>query len=84
MVLNALLLLAQLQLPPRSVAPVLAFPEAGLDDSATYQGYQTRIYRDAAGNTFQIYLDGRQGRVVHLLADAENASAGSSRSWSST
>ncbi|MBK6456443.1 MAG: hypothetical protein IPF87_10215 [Gemmatimonadetes bacterium] len=76
MVLNALLLLAQLQLPPRSVAPVLAFPEAGLDDSATYQGYQTRIYRDAAGNTFQIYLDGRQGRVVHLLADAENASVG--------
>ncbi|MBK6304214.1 MAG: hypothetical protein IPF47_00320 [Gemmatimonadetes bacterium] len=76
MVLNALLLLAQLQLPTRSVAPVLAFPEAGLDDSAAYQGYQTRIYRDAAGNTFQIYLDGRQGRVVHLLADAENASVG--------
>jgi hypothetical protein len=58
------------------VAPVLAFPEAGLDDTAAYQGYQTRLFRDAAGNTVQVYLDARQGRVVHVLADAENASAG--------
>ncbi|MGH7680338.1 MAG: hypothetical protein ACRENU_17850, partial [Gemmatimonadaceae bacterium] len=56
--------------------PVLAFPEPGLDDTASYQGYQTRFYRDAAGNTVQIYIDGRSGRVVHLWADAENASAG--------
>jgi hypothetical protein len=60
---------------PRAL-PVLAFPEAGLDDSAAYQGYQTRLFRDAAGNTVQVYLDARQGRVVHVLADAENESAG--------
>jgi hypothetical protein len=56
--------------------PVLAFPEPGLDDTASYQGYQTRFYRDAAGNTVQIYIDGRSGRVVHLWADSDNASAG--------
>lgn len=56
--------------------PVLTFPERGLDDSAAYQGYQTRFFRDAARNTVQIYLDQRQGRVVHLLADAENESIG--------
>jgi hypothetical protein len=55
---------------------VLAFPEAGLDDTAAYQGYQTRLFRDAAGNTVQVYLDARQGRTVHVLADAENESAG--------
>jgi len=60
----------------RQVAPVLAFPEAGLDDTAAYQGYQTRLFRDAAGNTVQVYLDARQGRTVHVLADAENESAG--------
>src|SRR5262245_31215821 len=58
------------------LAPVLAFPEPGLDDSAAYQGYQTRFYRDVAGNTVQIYLDRRQGRVVNLWADAENESLG--------
>jgi hypothetical protein len=56
--------------------PVLAFPEPGLDDTASYQGYQTRFYRDASGNTVQIYIDGRSGRVVHLWADSDNASAG--------
>ena len=61
--------------PPRAVAPVLAFPEAGLDDSAAYQGYQTRLFRDAAGNTVQAYLDARQGRVGHVLADADDESA---------
>lgn len=74
--LLAIALLAQLAVPSRVTAPVLAFPEAGLDDSAAYQGYQTRFHRDAAGNTVQIYLDGREGRVVALLADAENASLG--------
>lgn len=72
----ALLLLAQLAAPTRLTPPVLAFPEAGLDEGAAYQGYQTRFYRDAAANTVQIYLDGREGRVVTLLADAENASVG--------
>jgi hypothetical protein len=74
--LLAIAVLAQLAAPARPTPPVLAFPEPGLDDSAAYQGYQTRFYRDAAANTVQIYLDGREGRVVTLLADAENASVG--------
>jgi hypothetical protein len=57
-------------------APVLAFPEAGLDDTAAYQGYQTRLYRDSKGNTVQIYLDAVSGRVVHLWADAADESLG--------
>src|SRR5687768_876034 len=60
----------------RTTLPVLAFPEPGLDDTASYQGYQTRFFRDAARNTVQIYIDGKSGRVVHLWADAENSSAG--------
>ncbi|MGQ0641525.1 MAG: hypothetical protein ACT4P6_12295 [Gemmatimonadaceae bacterium] len=59
-----------------ATAPVLAFPEAGLDDSVAYRGYQTRFHRDAAGNTVQIYLDRREGRVVHVWANAENESVG--------
>ncbi len=54
---------------------VLAFPQPGLDDSASYQGYQTRFYKDAAGNTVQIYVDQRSGRIVHLLANSEDESA---------
>ena len=57
-------------------APVLAFPDAALDDTAAYHGYQTRLYRDVARNTIQIYLDRDAGRVVHLWADAENESIG--------
>ncbi|MGH7652080.1 MAG: hypothetical protein ACREMS_09575, partial [Gemmatimonadaceae bacterium] len=53
----------------RTVAPVLAFPEVGLDDPAAYPGYQTRFFRDTKGNVVQIYLDARSGRVVNLLAD---------------
>ena len=71
----SVLILAQLALPTRQNLPVLAFPEAGLDASAAYQGYQTRVYRDAMANTVQVYLDGREGRIVTLMADAENASA---------
>ena len=76
--MNALVIvvLAQLVAPGRPALPVLSFPEAGLDDSAAYQGYQTRFYRDVAGNTVQIYLDRRTGRVVHLWADAEDESLG--------
>ncbi|MCC6772711.1 MAG: hypothetical protein IT360_16080 [Gemmatimonadaceae bacterium] len=66
----------QVAVQQRVVTPTLSFPDAGLDDTAAYQGYQTRLYRDAASNTVQIYLDRREGRVVHILADAENASAG--------
>ncbi|MGQ0649031.1 MAG: hypothetical protein ACT4P7_15860 [Gemmatimonadaceae bacterium] len=72
----ALALLAQLGAPLQATPVVLAFPESGLDDTAAYRGYTTRLFRDAAGNTAQIYLDGREGRVVHLLADSENQSIG--------
>ena len=58
------------------VQPVLGFPETGLDDPAAYQGYQTRFYRDTKGNVVQIYLDARSGRVVNLLANAVDESAG--------
>jgi hypothetical protein len=60
----------------RTVQPVLAFPEAGLDDPAAYQGYQTRFFRDTKGNVVQVYLDARSGRVVTLLPDAVNESVG--------
>lgn len=60
----------------RTVQPVLAFPEAGLDDPAAYQGYQTRFFRDTKGNVVQVYLDARSGRVVNLLPDAVNESVG--------
>jgi len=73
--LLSILLLAQLSVPARQVLPVLAFTEPGLDDSSAYQGYQTRFFRDAARNTVQIYLDAREGRVVNLLADADDESA---------
>jgi alpha,alpha-trehalase len=55
---------------------VLSFPEPRLDDSAAYQGYRTRFYRDPARNTVQIYLKAQDGRVVTLLANAANESAG--------
>lgn len=61
---------------PQSVPPVLDFPEPGMDDPAAYEGYRTRFYRDAADNTVQIYIKGKEGRVVALLADAENESVG--------
>jgi hypothetical protein len=60
----------------RLVEPVLASPEAGLDDAASYQGYQTRFFRDAKGNVVQIYLDARSGRVVNLFGNAVNESVG--------
>jgi hypothetical protein len=61
---------------PRTVEPVLASPEAGLDDAASYQGYQTRFFRDTRGNVVQIYLDARSGRVVNLFGNAVNESVG--------
>src|SRR5437867_1914262 len=59
-----------------TVPPYLAFPEPGLDDPAAYEGYQTRVYQDARGNAFQVYLKGSSGRVVNLCADAANESVG--------
>src|SRR4051794_14463027 len=76
MMLATFLLFAQLAAPLAPARPVLAFPERGLDDPAAYAGYQTRLFRDAAGNTLQIYLDSRAQRVVHLWADAEDESIG--------
>jgi hypothetical protein len=61
---------------PRTVMPVLAFPEPGVDDTAAYRGYQTRFYRDSKNNAVQIYLEPVGGRVVQLWADAANESVG--------
>jgi hypothetical protein len=72
----AAVILAQLAASMETVTAVLAFPEPGLDDSAAYEGYRTRFLRDAARNTVQIYINQRDGRVVHVWADAANASAG--------
>src|SRR5437867_1242428 len=66
----ALLLAAQMVASPDTVPPYLTFPEPGLDDPAAYQGYATRVFRDAKGNAFQVYVNGRIGRVVNLWADA--------------
>ena len=60
----------------QSVPPYLSFPEPGLDDPAAYQGYRTRLYRDARHNTVQIYLNQTNGRVVHVWADALDESLG--------
>src|SRR3954466_11667014 len=56
--------------------PVVEFPETGLDDTAAYQGYQTRFYRDSKGNTVQIYLQPQTSRAVLVWADAANESVG--------
>jgi hypothetical protein len=66
----------QISAAPRPVLPVLAFPEPGLDDSAAYQGYQTRFYRDSKDNAVQIYLQPEGARAVLVWADAANESVG--------
>jgi hypothetical protein len=71
-----LVVLALQNASTREAAPVLHFPESGLDDSAAYEGYQARLYRDSRGNTVEIYIDGKTGRVVSLWADALNESIG--------
>jgi len=76
MTLLAFLLATQTVAPADTVPPYLAFPEPGLDDPAAYEGYQTRVYQDASGNAFQVYVKGNTGRVVNLWADAANESAG--------
>jgi hypothetical protein len=74
--LAAISVCAASSLAQTRVQPVLGFPEAGIDDPAAYQGYQTRFFRDTKGNVVQIYLDARSGRVVTLLADAVDESVG--------
>lgn len=75
-ILANLALLLQVTVPRNSTKPVLSFPKRGLDEAAAYQGYQTRLYKDAAGNTVQVYIDQRTARVVYLWADAEDESLG--------
>src|SRR5438876_2421548 len=60
----------------RETPPVLPFPTPGLDDPAAYEGYTARLYRDARGNSVEIYIEGKTGRVVHVWADALNESIG--------
>src|SRR5882762_10693627 len=60
----------------REFPPVLEFPTRGLDDSAAYEGYHARLYRDSRGNAVEIYIEGKTGRVVHLWADGLNESIG--------
>ncbi len=74
--MGTLVLALLFQTEPTPVQPVLAFPEPGMDDSAAYQGYQTRFYRDSKGNTVQIYLEPKGGRAVLVWADALDESAG--------
>src|SRR5258706_572434 len=62
--------------PVREAPPVLQFPTSGLDDPAAYEGYTARLHRDARGNSVEIYIEGKTGRVVHLWADALNESIG--------
>ena len=76
--LLALILTMQVASAPslRESAPVLAFPTPGLDDPAAYEGYTARAFRDSRGNSVEIYIEGKTGRVVHLWADALNESIG--------
>src|SRR5690348_294969 len=76
MTVLAFLLAALTVAPADTVPPYLAFPEPGLDDPAAYEGYTTRVYQDASGNAFQVYLKGNTARVVNLWADAANESVG--------
>jgi hypothetical protein len=70
------ILLALQTAPPREAPPVLRFPTPGLDDPAAYEGYTAGLYRDSRGNSVEIYIEGKTGRVVHLWADALNESIG--------
>jgi hypothetical protein len=70
------ILLAIQAAPQRESQPVLQFPTPGLDDAAAYEGYTARLFRDARGNSVEIYIEGKTGRVVHLWADALNESIG--------
>ena len=45
-----------------------------MDDPAKYQSYGMRFFKDSSGNSFQIYVDQKTGRIVNLWADAANES----------
>ena len=70
------ILLAIQAAPTREAPPVLQFPTPGLDDSAAYEGYTARLYRDSRRNSVEIYIEGKTGRVVHLWADGLNEGIG--------
>jgi hypothetical protein len=70
------LMLAMQTASARETTPVLEFPTAGLDDPAAYEGYTARLYRDSRGNSVEIYIEGKTGRLVHVWADALNESIG--------
>src|SRR3989454_450312 len=74
--MHLLVLLGAVAFTRDTVPPYLVFPEPGLDDPAAYEGYRTRVYQDASGNAFQVYLKGSSGRVVNLWADAADESVG--------
>src|SRR2546430_863842 len=74
--MHLLALLVAVAFTRDTVPPYLVFPEPGLDDPVAYEGYTTRVYRDASGNAFQVYLKGSTGRIVNLWADAANESVG--------
>src|SRR2546422_207527 len=76
MMLLALVLVGVVARSADTVPPYVSFPEPGLDDPAAYQGYETHVYRDARRNAFQVYRNGRTGRVVSLWADAADESVG--------
>ena len=70
------MLLALQAAPTREAPPFLRFPTPSLDDSAAYEGYTARLYRDSRRNSVEIYIEGKTGRIVHLWADALNESIG--------
>src|SRR5256712_2404897 len=76
MMLLALVLVGVVARSADTVPPYVSFPEPGLDDPAAYQGYETRVYRDTRRNAFQVYRNGRTGRVVSLWTDAADESVG--------
>lgn len=76
MSLLAFAIAAQLAVASKPTPVVLSFPEPGIDDTVAYAGYTSRFFRDVERNTLQVYLDRREGRVVHLFANGENESIG--------
>src|SRR2546427_8107940 len=58
----------------QEVPPVLEFPQEGLDDTAAYQGYVTRFFRDPEGNPVQVAMNRASGRIVNVWGDAANES----------
>ena len=70
------MLLALQTASTREAPPVLLFPTPGLDDPTAYEGYSARVYRDSRGNSVEIYIEAKTGRLVHLWADALNESIG--------